>query len=75
MANPSLVQMGPSGGLALVLEVQVGGAGAGAAWPPVLTPLQSVCRCLKNGVADVAFLDHLAIMNATGKLLARRLSS
>ncbi|XP_028565911.2 ovotransferrin-like isoform X2 [Podarcis muralis] len=22
-------------------------------------------RCLKNGVADVAFLDHLAIMNAT----------
>lgn len=26
----------------------------------------SSCRCLKNGVADVAFLDHLAIMSATG---------
>ncbi|NWX61411.1 TRFE2 protein, partial [Promerops cafer] len=24
-------------------------------------------RCLKDGVADVAFLDHLGIMNATGK--------
>lgn len=23
-------------------------------------------RCLKDGVADVAFLDHLAIMEATG---------
>uniref|UniRef100_A0A8B9IP73 Transferrin-like domain-containing protein n=1 Tax=Anser cygnoides TaxID=8845 RepID=A0A8B9IP73_ANSCY len=25
-------------------------------------------RCLKNGVADVAFLDHLTIMRATGNL-------
>lgn len=25
-------------------------------------------RCLKNGVADVAFLDHLTIMSATGNL-------
>lgn len=28
----------------------------------------SSCRCLKNGVADVAFIDHLTIMRATGKL-------
>lgn len=26
----------------------------------------SSCRCLKSGVADVAFLDHLTIMSATG---------
>lgn len=26
----------------------------------------SFCRCLKNGVADVAFLDHLTVMSATG---------
>lgn len=26
----------------------------------------SSCRCLKDGVADVAFLDHLRIMSATG---------
>lgn len=28
----------------------------------------SSCRCLKDGVADVAFLDHLRIMSATGNL-------
>lgn len=28
--------------------------------------LLSSCRCLKDGIADVAFLDHLTIMRATG---------
>lgn len=26
----------------------------------------STCRCLKDRVADVAFLDHLAVLSATG---------
>ncbi|ETE67101.1 Melanotransferrin, partial [Ophiophagus hannah] len=28
-------------------------------------------RCLKLGLAEVAFVDHLAVMSATGKLLAQ----
>lgn len=50
------------------------GGGGEAEQTSELRPISSVCRCLKRGVADVAFVDHLAVLNATGKLLDRQVS-
>lgn len=70
--NPSMTPREPSGELwDTGAEFTFGGKRTYKVGKPgemlIGWPLSS-CRCLKDGVADVAFLDHLRIMNTTGNL-------